>query len=141
MQKLTVLWLDDMRNPYKYFGKKTNSKTFARNKEYYTNMFSNYNVDFVWVKNFDEFTEFILKNGLPQFISFDHDLGTGLQKGADCARWLVEYCKEKNEKVPRFYVHSANCNGQREITNILNFVNESIFNFKDIVNKTLEKCQ
>lgn len=141
MQKLTILWLDDMRNPYKYFSKKNGSETFIRNKEYYTTIFNSYDVDFVWVKNFDEFAEFILKNGLPQFISFDHDLGAGLQKGADCARWLVEYCKKKNEKIPQFYIHSANRNGQREINNILNFVNENIFKFKDIVTKILKKCQ
>ena len=27
------------------------------------------------VRNYNEFTEYILKNGIPDLISFDHDLG------------------------------------------------------------------
>ena len=126
MRKLTILWLDDIRNPYKYLSKKSSSGTFVRNKQFYDGLMSKYDVDFIWVKNFDEFTNFILDNGLPQFVSFDHDLGAGLQKGAVCAKWLVEYCKKNGKKLPMFYVHSANPNGQREINGILkSFVSEN----------------
>lgn len=119
-KNLTVLWLDDKRNPYNYLNKKSDSKTFKRNKSYYDNLMNKRNIKFVWVKNFEEFTGFILKNGIPQFISFDHDLGKGLKKGFECAKWLLNYCKANNKELPRFYVHSANPNGQREINGLLN---------------------
>lgn len=84
-------------------------------------------VNFIWVRNFDEFTNYIKKNGLPEFISFDRDLkkGNGIDKsleyqnGEDCAKWLVDYCKEHNEEIPNYFVHSANKNGQRNIPEIL----------------------
>lgn len=129
MNKLTVLWLDDMRNPYNYLHKESASNTLSRNKAFYRGLMGKHNVDFVWVRNFEEFTGYILKNGLPQFISFDHDLGAGLQKGLDCAKWLVEYCRKNNKKLPQYYVHSANPNGQREINRLLNpYLRESVIN-------------
>ena len=120
MNKLLVLWLDDMRDPNKYLIKKSNSNTFVRNKNFYDDLMSKYDISFVWVRNFEEFKRYILKNGLPPFISFDHDLGAGLPKGLDCAKWLIKYCRENNKNLPRFFVHSANPNGQREINTLLN---------------------
>ena len=123
---MTILWLDDVRDPYKYLSKKSDSGAFQRNKAFYDKLLSNGNVDFVWVKNFEEFTGYILRNGIPEFVSFDHDLGKGLKKGLDCARWLQEYCRESGQPFPKFFVHSANPNGQREINGLLNSVNESM---------------
>ena len=140
MSNLTILWLDDMRDPYKYLNKKSKSNTFIRNKEYYDSLLQQYDVNFIWVKNFDEFTGYILKNGLPQFISFDHDLGAGLKKGLDCANWLISYCEKTGNKLPMFYVHSANPNGQREINGVLNSYKNS-FNFNKIVKEVLNLCR
>lgn len=128
LKDLIILWLDDQRDPYKYFNKKSTSGAFIRNSEYYrNNIFSKYNVKFVWVKNINEFTSYIKQNGLPQFISFDRDLTPkGFPKnqkfpsGEDCALWLVNYCKQTNQCLPNFFVHSANINGQRNIINIMN---------------------
>jgi predicted 3-demethylubiquinone-9 3-methyltransferase (glyoxalase superfamily) len=70
------------------------------------------------VRNYDEFVEYISKNGIPDLISFDHDLAQehmddyykqlmveGFQHpnygqykektGLDCARWLVEHCQKR----------------------------------------------
>ena len=85
------------------------------------------NVKFVWVKNFDEFKEYIEENGLPKFISFDRDLkkGNGIEKGnkypdgEDCAKWLKEYCEKHNKQLPNYFVHSANPNGRKNIPEIL----------------------
>ncbi len=41
------------------------------------------------VYGFEEFIEFIIQNGLPDFISFDHDLGEG-KSGFVCAKLLVK---------------------------------------------------
>ena len=140
MEKITILWLDDMRDPTKYLTKKSNSNTFFRNKAFYDDLMSKYDINFIWVKNFNEFTDFILNKGLPQFISFDHDLGAGLPKGLDCAKWLIEYCKKTGSKLPMFYVHSANPNGQREINNLLNTKVENKFSFESIISKILNEC-
>lgn len=82
------------------------------------------------VKNFIEFTEWITKNGLPEFVSFDHDLAdihyefvTGeipydgmIEKtGFHCAKWLVEYCLDNGLKLPPYQVHSANPVGRENI--------------------------
>lgn len=118
--KLTVLWLDDQRDPYKYLSTKSTSNTFKRNKQFYEELMNNYDVDFVWVKNIYQFISYIEKNGLPMFISFDHDLnnrggGEGLtdeeklnNNGMNCAKWLANYCRKTNCKIPKFYIHSAN---------------------------------
>ena len=141
MNNLTVLWLDDVRDPYKYFNNNYSSKTFLRNKLFYDGLKKTNNIRFVWVKNFDEFTGFILNNGIPQFVSFDHDLGVGLNKGLDCAKWLIEFCRENNSSLPKFYVHSANPNGQKKINGTLSQAQEeNSFSFNNIVKEILEKC-
>lgn len=143
MSNLTILWIDDMRNPETYFKKKLDktSGTLYNNITYYNKIFNKYNVHFIWVKSFDEFVSFIEANGLPQFISFDHDLGKGKPKGLDCAKWLVRYCNQKGLKLPKFFVHSANPNGQREINAILhsaenkNLIKLNESNLRDIVKR------
>lgn len=127
--KLNILWLDDERDPNVYLKKVSTSNAWIRTNEYYeNNIFNKYDdVNFIWVRNFDEFTNYIKKNGLPEFISFDRDLkkGNGIDKsleyqnGEDCAKWLVDYCKEHNEEITNYFVHSANKNGQRNIPEIL----------------------
>lgn len=123
---LTILWLDDVRNPYKYLDKKNNSNTFSRNKNFYDSLKKQYNINFIWVKNIEQFSDYIVKHGLPEMISFDHDLGAGLPKGLDCAKWLVNYCRKTKQTLPKCFVHSANPNGQREIKNILKINNGNV---------------
>lgn len=70
------------------------------------------------VYSYKEFIMLITENGLPDFISFDHDLG--LEKtGYDCAKWLVEYCLDKNLMLPEFAVHSQNPVGKENIECLL----------------------
>ena len=50
--------------------------------------------DFVIVRNFHDFKKVILEKGLPEFISFDNDLGLDendqvAEDGYACAKWLV----------------------------------------------------
>ena len=123
---VTVLWLDDQRNPEQYFKKpKLNSQAWVRNNDYYqNNVFNQYSPNFVWVKNLKEFASYIHNNGLPQIISFDHDIKPkGFQgdheNGADCAQWLVDYCQKNNLKLPQCFVHSANKNKRVNVEAIL----------------------
>lgn len=122
---LNILWLDDIREPYTYFSNKRNSVTWKRNNEYYSNnVFNNYNPNFIWVKNLNEFKQYILKNGIPDMISFDHDIKPDnyngvFENGDDIAKWLVNYCHENNIELPWTFVHSANTKGGPKIQETL----------------------
>ena len=95
------------------------------------------------VRNYTEFVEYIERNGLPDLISFDHDLadfhyefkpedyesmseeemikrfGSMEKTGLDCAIWLVEFCQEKELTIPEYLVHSANPQGKENIIKYL----------------------
>lgn len=94
------------------------------------------------VRNYNDFVNIIKEKGLPEFVSFDHDLGkehydkanwlkfaekdysTVKEKtGYDCAKWLVEYCMDNNKPFPQYTVHSLNPIGK---DNILSFVDNFI---------------
>lgn len=123
------LFLDDIREPEDAF-KYTNQEMFLIRK-------------WVVVRNFDEFKDHIETNGMPVFISFDHDLADthyapahlwsdsdALKEwqcqqvhkektGYDCARWLVDYCMDNNLKLPNYYCHSMNPVGKDKIVGLL----------------------
>ena len=71
------------------------------------------------VRNFKEFKDVIIKNGVPNLISFDHDLmdfDHGREfTGYDCAKWLVEFCYNERVDFPHYTVHSANLGGKEYI--------------------------
>ena len=71
------------------------------------------------VYNYVDFVKYITQNGLPDFISFDHDLGED-ESGYDCAKYLVEYSIEHNLPLPKFSVHSQNPVGKENIERLLN---------------------
>ncbi len=85
--------------------------------------------NFQRVYNFDEFVKFIADKGLPNFISFDHDLGEE-KTGYDCAKFLVDYCLDQNLKLPEFYVHSQNPVGKENIEKLLDNFNKFKDNFR-----------
>lgn len=128
------LFLDDFRNP-------KDCVSYTNNKIYV-------NTDWIIVRCYNEFVDYIEKNGLPQIISFDHDLADEHytpseywhdyneskkwqdsqeykeKTGYDCAKWLINFCIEnKLNDFPQFYVHSMNPVGADNITNIiLNYI-------------------
>ena len=110
---LNVLWLDDMRSPEKYLSSNKTSDTFLRNVDFYQRLTQKYNVRFTWVHNINEFQKYIMTNGIPDLVSFDHDLGAGLEKGSECAKWLKNYCLQNKINFPKYYIHSANNNAQK----------------------------
>lgn len=128
-----LLWLDDYRNPFEL------DKNWL--KFYAPRWLHNLN-DIVWVTNYDGFTKWITKNGVPFQIAFDHDLADehyapmevySAEKynewestkefkektGMDCAKWLVEYCMDNSVDLPTFVVQSANPNGAKNIRQYL----------------------
>lgn len=74
---------------------------------------------FIGVRSYAEFVTYIETNGLPDFISFDHDLGLQ-ENGFDCAKWLVNYCLDNEMELPDFTVHSQNPVGKKNIESLLN---------------------
>jgi len=95
------------------------------------------------VKNYNEFVDYITKHGVPDFISFDHDLAeehmddyykqlieNGFQHpnygqfkektGLDCAKFVAEYCQKMNVKLNYCAVHSHNPVGATNIQSFLN---------------------
>lgn len=110
-------------------------------------------VSWVIIRNYDEFKKIILEKGLPNIVSLDHDLADSHYKeyewahddkninkgkfnydnckektGFDCAKFLVEYCLEKNLDLPIYFVHSMNYIGKENIISIF----ESYKKCKDV---------
>lgn len=94
-----------------------------------------YNEDgWIVAKNYDEFTDIILKNGIPDLISYDHDLADEHyiacdkgenrddykeKTGLDCAKWMLEFCKSLNKDHPPYFIHSMNPIGTENIRKLL----------------------
>jgi len=90
------------------------------------------------VRTYDNFKSYILKNGIPDIISFDHDLADehynsyfkdndniNYEKfkektGYECAKWLIDYMlNEKIINIPKYYIHSLNPIGGNNINGLL----------------------
>jgi len=81
------------------------------------------NEDFVIVRTFEEFVAKVEADGLPEFISFDNDLGEDengnlLKDGYDAAKWLV-YESGLDLKELKYNVHSANPVASVQIQSLL----------------------
>lgn len=129
------LFLDDIRIPKDAIGLVPSNM----NQMYW-------NDDWDLVRNYTEFCDYIQSNGLPEFISFDHDLSDEHyndlfsnenwikddndinlkydeykeKTGYECAKWLVDWCLENEKQLPNFIVHSANPVGKKNIESYLN---------------------
>lgn len=69
------------------------------------------------VRSSAEACAFVELNGIPVFISFDHDLG-GDDTSMKFIHWLVDYMMDTGEKFPvgfDYYVHSQNPVGRDNI--------------------------
>lgn len=115
------LFLDDNRTPINVF--------------YYTKNPMYIKESWVIVRNYDEFISYIQENGLPEKISFDHDLGDEHYKnqnninydnfleksGYDCAKWLINYCIDNKKNLPSIIlIHSMNIVGTKNIESLFN---------------------
>lgn len=88
--------------------------------------------EFDIVRTYEDFVHYIEKNGLPEFISFDNDLGLDennevAKDGYAAAKWLV-YKSGLDLRNLKFKVHSANPVAADQIRGLLNnyirFLNE-----------------
>lgn len=92
------------------------------------------------VRNYEDFCEFIDKFGIPEMVSFDHDLHmehmryyydvtspTGIldysklkvKTGKHCAEYFLDKWTEAGKPSTQVFVHSANRWGQVEIKKVL----------------------
>ena len=129
IMKATHLFLDDFRNPHDCMSYMP--YRIGTHAAMYTQQ------EWSIVKNYDEFTKWITLNGLPEMVSFDHDLAdehyspamcgdaadypTEFEEktGLDCAKWLVDYCIDNKLDFPCFEVHSMNPVGSDRIRNYI----------------------
>jgi hypothetical protein len=120
------LFLDDIRSPKDAIGLVPSHM----NQFYWAN-------DWDVVRSHDEFVDWIVTNGVPDFVSFDHDLAdehyidfmglsdgkekteTTEKTGYESAKWLVYHCLDKGVGLPEYQVHSANPVGKANIQGYL----------------------
>lgn len=117
---MKTLWVDDLRNPFLNIEGKVPKETL--------------NIE--WVINFEQFVQWVKYFGIPDIISFDHDLADFNEDGSEntgmtCARWLIDYCMDTGKEFPRYYVHSANEVGAENITCLV----ENYKKFKSKISK------
>lgn len=86
--------------------------------------------EFITVRTYNDAVQCVEQNGLPKFVSFDHDLGdvdsTDEKTGYTFAKYLIQYMLD-NSLTERFeyFIHSANPVGAKNIECYL----ENGFNF------------
>ena len=113
------LFLDDVRMPKDVFA--------------YTKLPIYISVDWVVVRNYYAFIALVEGKGVPEIISFDHDLADvhykkqefdyknpNLEKtGYHCAEWLIYYCIDNNKELPaEVLIHSMNPAGSMNIKSL-----------------------
>jgi hypothetical protein len=95
--------------------------------------------DWVVVRNYYAFISVIQGKGIPEIVSFDHDLADIHYKkqnfdydapdyektGYHCAKWLIEYCIDNELELPkRIIIHSMNPYGSRNIKSLFDTYNK-----------------
>lgn len=110
----TLLWLDDLRNPF---------------KDNWVRDFSPIGIEceIIWIKKYYDFCYYIEESGIPDAICFDHALSdihcnksTYKEKtGYDCAKFLVEYCLDNKLQLPLWSIQSSNPAGKTNIQALL----------------------
>lgn len=126
------LFLDDIRKPADAFIYEERIKLLDKTHTH--------SCEWEIVRNYNDFCEFIDKFGIPEIVSFDHDLCeehmkhyfdvtsfTGVieygnlktKTGKHCAEYFVDKWKKAGKPPVYVLVHSANRWGQVEIKNVL----------------------
>lgn len=128
------IFLDDKLRPIDVY--------YKSNNPFYKNQF-------VICTSYKEFTDHITKqytqNGIyPDFISFDFMLSDNNYilnsedysvyfsdnmynegNGVDCAKFIIDFCKDNSLKIPEYIIHDTNMTGRRMITKLFTLAKES----------------
>ena len=121
--KKTLLWLDDIRDPF----------SNQHNNYIAKNIYNPLKLDIIWVKNYEQYKLHLELNKMPDIISYDHDLGEVFlddnnnehqkveKTGYDAAKFLIEMALNNPKLIlPEIHCHSANPVGKENIERILN---------------------
>ena len=79
--------------------------------------------DWIIARNMADVIAVVEYAGMPNYISFDHDLGDNEPTGYDICKWLVDQVMDDRLQFPDgfdFYVHSQNPIGKANIEGYLN---------------------
>ncbi len=128
------LFLDDVRRPKSTF--------------HYMRLPIYNEPNWIVVRNYYAFISIIQSKGLPEVISFDHDLADIHYKeqnfnyedpdyektGYHCAKWLIDYCLDNELEVPtRIIIHSMNPAGTQNIKSLFDtYFKVYEINYKEI---------
>jgi len=92
--------------------------------------------EWIVVRNYHAFISLIEGKGIPEIISFDHDLADEHydyqehldgdyydimteKTGYHCAKWLIDYCIDNNKELPAtIFIHSMNPAGSLNIKSL-----------------------
>lgn len=88
--------------------------------------------EWVVVRNYDEFRDYIVEHGRPNKVSFDHDLAQihydpatwsegfayDVETGYDCAKWMLWFFNENEWDLPEIHCHFMNPVGKQNILNL-----------------------
>ena len=108
------LFLDDIRSPKDVLS----YKSLAIYEEHW-----------IVVRNYNQFVDYITRKGIPEAISFDHDLcdfyysgeETKEKTGHDAVKWLIDYLMDNEIKaLPNCLFHSQNPIGNLAMTQTWN---------------------
>ncbi len=116
------LFLDDFRDPEDAFNH-TNNQLYL--------------IGWVVVRSYDEFVKAIEEKGIPDIISFDHDLADEHYEsqqsyndykektGFHCAKWFINYCIDNKKELPaKILIHSMNPAGSANIKSLFDTYNK-----------------
>ena len=119
------LFLDDIRVPEDVFNY-TGNPIFLKE-------------DWLIVRNYDEFVKTVKELGIPNIVTFDHDLADihydvqdhvdedyydlcaaqNEKTGFHCAKWLIYHCLDNGLKLPpKVLIHSMNGVGAKNINSL-----------------------
>ena len=92
-------------------------------------------VEWVIVRNYDDFVRIIKQMGVPTNVSFDHDLaekhyaacnGRTIEydkfeekTGYHCAKWLAHFCVDNKVPLPVYFCHTMNPIGRQNIISVI----------------------
>ena len=127
-KSIFMIWLDDVRGH--------DSKKF---KDFYNQVYNRYGTADMPIQILDakDYAQFIDRIGYVNehsalentIISFDHDLGCDasgniLESGADCLKYLINFCLDNNLRLPECLIHTSNPVGKLNMESIIKSSNK-----------------
>lgn len=79
-------------------------------------------------RSYGEFVAIVTREGVPEFISFDYELGED-KTGLDCALWLAAWVAEDASRLPREFnidVHSSSRNAIAPIMHAVQAISDAV---------------